>query len=203
MTRLHIYTLYGNEAIHTYIVIKLTVTPQANVSAKAGEVHTLQAWLAKHPRFHLDSTPTSSSWPNLVEMFFGQLTGTDIRRGVFHYVTDLIDAIDRYLASANTHPQPFVWTATANEIVDKGPPRTLVARCNHQLNRDALPLERDAPCGGGHELNELICVPVGAGTTVRVGSTGSAVPSTRGHGGDAHAPSTGERPPYRHLDRRR
>jgi transposase len=79
----------------------------------------VQAWLAKHPRFQLHFTPTSSSWLNLVEIFFGQLNDKAIRRGVFHSVTDLIDAIDRYLASTNTNPQPFVWTATADQIVDK------------------------------------------------------------------------------------
>jgi transposase len=54
-------------------------------------------WLAKHPRFHLHFTPTSSSWLNLVEIFFGKLTDKAIRRGVFRSVPDLIDA---YLASA-------------------------------------------------------------------------------------------------------
>jgi transposase len=79
----------------------------------------VQAWLAKHPRFHLHFTPTSSSWLNLVEIFFGQLTDKAIRRGVFHSVPDLIDAIDRYLAATNTNPQPFVWTQTADQIVEK------------------------------------------------------------------------------------
>ena len=79
----------------------------------------VQAWLAKHPRFHLHFTPTSSSWLNLIAIFFGQLTDKAIRRGVFHSVPDLIDAIDRYLAATNTNPQPFVWTATAEQIVQK------------------------------------------------------------------------------------
>ena len=76
-------------------------------------------WLAKHPRFHLHFTPTSSSWLNLVEIFFGKLTHKAIRRGVFRSVPDLIDAIDAYLAANNKHPEPFVWTATAEQILAK------------------------------------------------------------------------------------
>ena len=76
-------------------------------------------WLAKHPRFHLHFTPTSSSWLNLVERFFGKLTDKAIRRGVFHSVPDLIAAIEHYLDNNNTNPQPFIWTATADSILTK------------------------------------------------------------------------------------
>jgi transposase len=62
----------------------------------------VNAWLAKHPRFHLHFTPTSSSWLNLVERFFGKLTEKAIRRGVFHSVPDLIAAIGDYL-DADVH----------------------------------------------------------------------------------------------------
>ena len=75
---------------------------------------TVTAWLAKHPRFHLHFTPTSSSWVNMVEGFFAQLTNKAIRRGVFASVPDLIAAIDAYLAANNTNPKPFTWTKTAN-----------------------------------------------------------------------------------------
>jgi transposase len=73
----------------------------------------VKAWLAKHPRFHLHFTPTSSSWLNMVERFFGNLTDKAIRRGAFHSVPDLIAAIEHYLKTNNAHPTPFVWTATA------------------------------------------------------------------------------------------
>ena len=64
----------------------------------------VKAWLAKHPRFHLHFTPTSSSWLNMVERFFGKLTDKAIRRGVFHSVPDLIAAIETYLdATTQTH----------------------------------------------------------------------------------------------------
>jgi transposase len=77
------------------------------------------AWLAKHPRFHLHFTPTSSSWLNLVERWFRNLTDKAIRRGVFPSVPDLISAIERYLQARNADPKPFVWTATADEILEK------------------------------------------------------------------------------------
>ena len=79
----------------------------------------VKAWLAKHPRFHLHFTPTSSSWLNLVERFFGELTDKAIRRGIFNCVPDLIAAIEAYLKANNDNPTPFVWTATAEAILDK------------------------------------------------------------------------------------
>lgn len=77
------------------------------------------AWLAKHPRFHLHFTPTSSSWSNVVERWFRELTGKRIRRGTFTSVPDLIKAITEYLETHNTDPKPFVWTATVAAILDK------------------------------------------------------------------------------------
>ncbi|MGO9885188.1 MAG: transposase, partial [Solirubrobacteraceae bacterium] len=76
-------------------------------------------WLAKHPRFHLHFTPTSSSWCNMVERFFGKLTDKAIRRGVFQSVPDLITAIETYLQANNDNPEPFIWTATAEQILNK------------------------------------------------------------------------------------
>jgi transposase len=79
----------------------------------------VKAWLAKHPRFHLHFTPTSSSWVNMVESFFSQLTNKAIRRGVFTSVPDLIAAIDAYLVANNTDPKPFTWTKTTDQIIEK------------------------------------------------------------------------------------
>ena len=79
----------------------------------------VKAWLAKNPRFHLHFTPTSSSWLNLVERWFRELTEKAIRRGVFHSVNDLIAAIEDYLKANNDNPKPFVWTATAEQILAK------------------------------------------------------------------------------------
>jgi hypothetical protein len=70
-------------------------------------------------RFQLHFTPTSSSWLNLVERWFRNLTGKAIRRGISRSVPDLIAAIEDYLAASNDDPRPFVWTATAEEILEK------------------------------------------------------------------------------------
>ena len=79
----------------------------------------VKKWLAKHPRFHLHFTPTSSSWLNLVERWFRDLTDKAIRRGVLHSVNDLIAAIEDYLKVNNDNPKPFIWTATAEQILAK------------------------------------------------------------------------------------
>jgi DDE superfamily endonuclease len=79
----------------------------------------VKAWLAKHPRFHLHFTPTSASWLNLVERFFGLITEDAIRRGVFRSVADLEAAIGAYLDHHNADPKPFIWTAPAADILAK------------------------------------------------------------------------------------
>ena len=79
----------------------------------------VKAWLERHPRFHLHFTPTSASWLNQVERFFGQITEDRIRRGVFHSVADLEAAIENYLEQHNTDPKPFVWTAQTDKILKK------------------------------------------------------------------------------------
>lgn len=78
-----------------------------------------EAWLAQHSRFHLRSIPTSSSWLNVVERWFRELTDKAIRRDVFKSAPDLIAAIEAYLEANNSDPKPFVWTSTAEEILSK------------------------------------------------------------------------------------
>jgi len=80
---------------------------------------TVKAWLAKHPRFHMHFTPTSASWLNQVERFFGLITEDRIRRGVFKSVDELEAAIVDYLDLHNAQPKPFVWTKSAGEILEK------------------------------------------------------------------------------------
>ena len=80
---------------------------------------TVQAWLAKHPRVRMHFTPTSGSWLNLVEVFFGIITRQAIRRGTFTSVKDLIAAIETFIDAWNDRCQPFVWTETADEILTK------------------------------------------------------------------------------------
>jgi len=77
----------------------------------------IQRWLAKRSRFHVHFTPTSASWLNLVERWFGLLTEKQIRRGAHSSTKALETAIYHYLDATNDHPKPFVWTKTADEIL--------------------------------------------------------------------------------------
>ena len=78
----------------------------------------IRRWLAKRSRFHLHFTPTGASWLNLVERWFALLTEKQIRRGVHRSTRELETAIRRYLALTNDAPKPFVWTKTADEILE-------------------------------------------------------------------------------------
>ena len=79
----------------------------------------VQAWLKRHPRFNMYFTPTSASWLNMVGRFFRDLTVNRLRRGVFRNVIELVEAIDAYVAGHNEKPKPFIWTASANDILEK------------------------------------------------------------------------------------
>jgi transposase len=79
----------------------------------------VRAWLARHPRWTFHFTPTSGSWLNAVETFFSALTRRRLRRGLFRSIVELQAAINRYIAEHNDDPAPFVWTKTADQIVDK------------------------------------------------------------------------------------
>ena len=79
----------------------------------------IQAWLAKNPRVHLHFTPTSGSWLNLVEVFFGIITRQAIRRGSFDSVAQLVTAIRAFIDGWNERCHPFIWTKTPDEILDK------------------------------------------------------------------------------------
>ena len=79
----------------------------------------VKAWLARHPRFRLHFTPTSSSWLNLVERLFAEITRQRIRRGAFSSVPDLIAAIEAWLVARNKNPEPFTWTKTSTTILAK------------------------------------------------------------------------------------
>jgi len=79
----------------------------------------VESWLKRHPRFVLHFIPTSSSWLNQVERWFGELTQKAVRRGTFVSVGDLVEAIAHYLEQWNESPRPFVWSATVESIMDK------------------------------------------------------------------------------------
>lgn len=89
----------------------------------------VRRWLERHPRFHLHFIPTASSWLNIVEGFFAQLTNRRLRRGVFRSVPELVAAIETYVAQHNHAPKPLVWTASADAILDK------VGRARAALNK--------------------------------------------------------------------
>ena len=88
-----------------------------NLSAhKTPEV---KRWLVRHPRFHFHFVPTSSSWLNQVERWLNELTQKRIRRGTFHNVAELTQTLYAYIENWNDGATPFVWTATADEILGK------------------------------------------------------------------------------------
>ena len=92
----------------------------------------VQAWRAKHPRFHMHFTPTSASWLNMVERFFRDITDKRIRRGVFKSVPELEAAINEYIATHNADPKPFICTAKASDILAK------VTRARVALNKSSF-----------------------------------------------------------------
>jgi transposase len=89
----------------------------------------VQRWLEAHKRFHVCFTPTSASWLNMVERFFRDLTQNRLRRGVFQDLEQLIMAIGDYIDGHNKNPKPFIWTAKANDILEK------VTRAQTTLNK--------------------------------------------------------------------
>jgi transposase len=89
----------------------------------------VKAWMKRHPRFVLHYVPTSSSWMNLVERWFGHLDNQAIRRGVLLSVADLEASIAAFLKAWNQNPKPFVWTATVDSIQEK------LHRCRRTLEQ--------------------------------------------------------------------
>jgi len=120
--------------------IKFLNLIKKNVSAKQ-EVHIIcdnyathkhpkvKAWEKRYKRFHFHFTPTSASWLNMVERFFRDLTEHQLRRGVFKSTNDLIEIIHDYIIRHNETPKPFIWTATASDILEK------VKRERQKLNK--------------------------------------------------------------------
>jgi transposase len=86
-------------------------------------------WLKRHKRFHIHFTPTSSSWLNIIERWFRDITCNRIRNGVFHSVEQLEKAIADYIAEHNANPKSFVWTKKAEDILEK------VTRARAALNK--------------------------------------------------------------------
>jgi hypothetical protein len=89
----------------------------------------VQRWLARRPRFHMHSIPTSSSWLNLIERWFREITDKCLRRGTLLNVRALIDTIRAFIDEHNANPKSFVWTAQVDEIIEK------IARARDVLNK--------------------------------------------------------------------
>lgn len=89
----------------------------------------VRRWLAKHPRFVLHFIPTSSSWLNLVERWFAELSEKAVRRGAFRSVKELQGSIQEFMTAWNENPSPFIWTATVEKIIEK------FARCQRRLEQ--------------------------------------------------------------------
>jgi transposase len=85
----------------------------------------VKAWLAKHPRITMHFTPTSASWMNMVEIFFGIITRQAIRRGTFTSIGDLVSAIRTFIDAYNERCEPFLWTKTADDILSKAKRKTI------------------------------------------------------------------------------
>lgn len=92
----------------------------------------VMAWLKKHPRFTIHYTPTSASWLNMVERFFQDLAVRQVRAGVFRSVAELETAITDYIRVHNQSPQPFIWTAKAQNIPTK------VSRAQSAFNKSRI-----------------------------------------------------------------
>lgn len=94
-----IHIIYGNYATHTHQKVK--------------------DWLKRNKRFHVHFTPTSASWLNMGERFFRDLSEKRLKRGVFKSLEDLTKAVEGYINHHNDNPQPFIWTAKANDVLEK------------------------------------------------------------------------------------
>jgi transposase len=116
------YDRHGKAEFLAFLKKVARAYPRRELHVVVDNYHThkhpeIDAWLVKHARITLHFTPTSGSWLNLVEVFFGIITRQAIRRGTFTSVTELIDAISRFIEGWNQRCHPFTWTKTADEIL--------------------------------------------------------------------------------------
>ena len=115
------FLAFGKHVARAYPRVPLHVICDNYATHKHPNV---QAWLAKHPRVQLHFTPTSGSWLNMVEIFFGIIARQAIRRGTFHSVKDLETAIGTYIDGWNERAHPFTWTKNTDEIIAHAKPST-------------------------------------------------------------------------------
>src|SRR3954447_2689231 len=110
------FLAFLNRLIRAYPRVALHVVLDNSSTHSTPEI---KRWLARHKRVHFHFTPTSASWMNMVEIWFSILTSQQVRRGVYHDVSELIAAIEYFIAGYNQRAQPFIWTKTADEILAK------------------------------------------------------------------------------------
>ena len=110
------FLAFLNQLVKTYPRRPLHVVLDNSSTDSTPEV---ERWLERHPRVHFHFTPTSASWMNMVEIWFSILTKQQVRRGVYHDVPELIDAIEHFIDGYNERAQPFIWTETPDQILEK------------------------------------------------------------------------------------
>ena len=118
------YDRHGKAEFLDFLKLVARTYPRRELHIVLDNYHThkhdeINQWLSKHPRISLHFTPTSGSWLNLVEVFFGIITRQAIRRGSFDSVRQLTAAIRAFIDAYNDRCQPFVWTKTPDEILTK------------------------------------------------------------------------------------
>jgi transposase-like protein/transposase len=118
------YDRHGKAEFLDFLKLVAKAYPRRRLHVVLDNYHThkhddINRWLARHPRITLHFTPTSGSWMNLVEVFFGIITRQAIRRGSFDSVPDLVAAIRAFIDAYNTRCKPFVWTKTADDILPR------------------------------------------------------------------------------------
>ena len=118
------YDRHGKAEFLDFLKLVAKTYPRLRLHVVLDNYHThkhddINRWLAKHPRITLHFTPTSGSWLNLVEVFFGIITRQAIRRGSFNSVKQLVTAIRAFIDAYNDRCQPFTWTKTADEILTR------------------------------------------------------------------------------------
>ena len=116
------YDRHGKAEFGDFLKKVAKAYPRRQLHVVLDNYHThkhpeIQTWLDNHPRVHLHFTPTSGSWLNLVEVFFGIITRQAIRRGSFDSVKELVEAIRAFIDGWNDRCHPFTWTKTADEIL--------------------------------------------------------------------------------------
>jgi transposase len=130
------YDRHGKAEFLDFLKQVARAYPRRQLHVVVDNYHThkhadIQAWLAKHPRITLHFTPTSGSWLNLVEVFFGIITRQAIRRGTFTSVKDLVAAIERFIDGWNERCHPFTWTKTADDILTHAVRRQRTSDAGH------------------------------------------------------------------------